>query len=269
VDVCDEERGATDTTGTHAGLAWGHVGVDCVCADQQAGPPWVAGKRTRQESKRLIQRLQSSTDGHIPFFTSDELPHDADALLEVYGQTVVPPRTGKPGRPRASDKVPPDDWLYAVVCKRRERGRVVEVTTHVVYGTPERITQALADSPVLSVISTFGVERNHLTIRQHARRLGRKVNAFSKDHAYLEDQWALSFAYYHFVVPHLGLRHRLAPPLPTKGSGSPKRWLQRTPAMAAGLTDHIWTMDELLSFRVPPRFVWSSMPNRQHYGVPH
>lgn len=232
-------------------------------------PAWVAGKRTRQESKMLIQRLQSSTDGHIPFFTSDELPHYADALLEVYGQTVVPPRTGKPGRPRNSYKVPPDDLLYVVVCKRRERGRVVEVTTHVVYGTPERIIQALADSPVLSVISTFGVERNNLTIRQHARRLGRKVNAFSKDHAYLEDQLALSFAYYHFVVPHLGLRHRLAPPLPTKGSGSPKRWLQRTPAMAAGLTDHIWTMDELLSFRVPPRFVWSSMPNRQHYGVPH
>jgi hypothetical protein len=145
----------------------------------------------------------------------------------------------------------------------------VEVTTHVVDGTPERITPARADSPVLSVLSTFGVERNNLTIRQHARRLGRKVNAFSQDHAYLEDQLAWSFAYDHFVVPHLGLRHRLAPPLPTKGSGSPKRWLQRTPAMAAGLTDHIWTMDELLSFRVPPRFVWSSMPNRQHYGVPH
>jgi IS1 family transposase len=146
-------------------------------------PSWVAGKRTRQESKMLIQRLQSSTDRHIPFFTGDELPHYADALLEVYGQTVVPPRMGKPGRPRNSYKVLPDDLLYAVVCKRRER--------------------------------------NNLTIRQHARRLRRKVNAFSKDHAYLEDQLALSFAYYHFVVLHLGLRQRLAPPLPTKGSDRP------------------------------------------------
>ncbi len=72
-------------------------------------PVWVAGKRTRQESTRLIQRLQSSTDGHIPFFTSDERPHYAAALLEVYGQTVVPPRTGRPGRPRNAYKVPPDD----------------------------------------------------------------------------------------------------------------------------------------------------------------
>jgi hypothetical protein len=60
---------------------------------------------------------------------SDELPHDAAALLEVYGQTVVPPRTGRPGRPRNAHKGPPDDLLYAVLNKRRKRGRVVEVTT--------------------------------------------------------------------------------------------------------------------------------------------
>jgi hypothetical protein len=150
-------------------------------------PAWVAGKRTRQESGRLIQRLQARTDGSIPFFTSDEIPHDAAALLEVYGQTRVPLRTGRPGRLQGAYKVP----------------------------------------------------------------------------------LALSFASYHFVVPHRGLRQRLAHPLPTKGSGSLKRWVQRTPAMAAGITDHIWTMDELLSFRVPPRCVWPSTPNRQHGNVPH
>ncbi len=232
-------------------------------------PAWVAGKRTRQESVRLIQRLQSSTDGSIPFFTSDELPHDAAALLEVYGQTGVPPRTGRPGRPRSADKVPPDDVLYAVVHKRRKHGRVVEVTTHVVYGTPARLAPVLADSPMSRVISTFGVERNNVTIRQHARRMGRKVHAFSKDPTYLEHHLALAFAYSHFVVPHRGLRQRLAQPLPTKGSGSLTRWVQRTPAMVAGLTDHIWSMDELLSFRVPPRCVWPSTPNRQCSSVPH
>ena len=97
-----------------------------------------------------------------------------------------------------------------MVHKRRKHGRVVEVTTHVVYGTPARLAQELAASPVSRVISTFGVERNNLTIRQHARRMGRKVHAFSKDHTYLEQHLALSFAYYHFVVPHRGLRQRLA-----------------------------------------------------------
>ena len=220
-------------------------------------PVWVAGRRTLRMGRQLVKGLKNRLDAHIPFFTSDDLPHYADALLEVYGQTVQPPRTGKRGRPREPYKVPPDDLLYAVVCKRREGSRVVEVTTEVVYGSPERIAALLQHSTTSHTISTYGVERNNLTVRQHARRLGRKVNAFSKDHDYLEQQLALSFAYYHFVIPHQGLRQKLAVPMPTKGNGSLKRWQQRTPAMAANLTDHIWSMDELLSFRVPPKHLWS------------
>ena len=245
------------------------------------GPLWVAGKRTLKDGKKLIKCLKNRLDTNIPFFTSDDLPHYANALLDVYGQKIEPARTGNPpskgdlpGRPRAAYKVPPEsgpsrghDLLYAVVCKRREGSRVVEVTTEIVYGrwpfegpSPERIAQVLHDSPTSNMISTYGVERgtslwgNNLTIRQHSRRMGRKVNAFSKEHEYLEHQLALSFAYYHFVIPHLGLRQRLPKPIPTNGTGSPKVWQQRTPAkvalrgaMAAGLTDHIWSMDELLS----------------------
>ena len=66
-----------------------------------------------------------------------------------------------------------------------------------------------------------------------------------------------SFTYYHFVVPHRSLRQRLPHSLPTKGrNGSRKKWKPVTPAMAAGLTDRVWTMDELLSFRVPPKHLW-------------
>lgn len=122
---------------------------------------------------------------------------------------------------------------------------------------PSGGAEVIGASPVSTTVSTYGVERNNLTLRQHSRRLGRKVNAFSKEKDYLQDQLALALAYYHFVVPHQGLRQRLEQPIPTKGvRGSPKKWRQRTPAMAAGLTDHIWTMDELLSFRVPPRPTW-------------
>jgi len=64
-------------------------------------------------------------------------------------------------------------------------------------------------------------------------------------------QLEVAIAYYHFVRPHGGLRQRLPQPEATKGKGSPKVWQARTPAMAAGLTDPVWTMKELLSFRVP------------------
>jgi len=220
-------------------------------------PAWVVGKRTLGNAKLLVKRLHSTTDGHIPLFTSDDLPHYANALLDEYGLMVTPPRKPGPGRPPLPRKVPPEDLLYAVVVKRRENGHLEEVSTHIVYGTPEQIATAIEASPVSATISTYGVERNNLTIRQHSRRVSRRVNAFSKARDYLEDQLTLSFAYYHYVIPHRGLRQRLEPPVATKGlKGSPKKWRERTPAMAAGFTDHIWTMDELLSFRVPPKSLW-------------
>jgi len=236
------------------GDAWVWIAFSPVC---KLVPAWVVGKRTLAHARRLVFRLKSATNGQIPFFTSDELPHYADALLEVYGQWVQPPRHGTRGRFPNPRRVPPPDLCYAVVVKERESGRVVEVTTRIVYGTTQQVEAALRASPVSATINTSGVERNNLTTRQHSRRIGRKVNAFSKDPDYLEQQLTLAFAYYHFVIPHRGLRQRLQPTLPTKGrNGSRKKWKPVTPAMAAGLTDHVWTMNELLSFRVPPKHLW-------------
>ena len=116
---------------------------------------------------------------------------------------------------------------------------------------------ALQVSPVSRTITTDGVERTNLTVRQHARQLGRQGNAFAKEPDSLGHQLTLAFASSHCVVPHRSLRQRLPHSLPTKGrNGSRKQWKPVTPAMAAGLTDHVWTMDELLSFRVPPEALW-------------
>ena len=62
-------------------------------------------------------------------------------------------------------------------------------------------------------------------------------------------------AYYHFVLPHHSLRQVLDTPEPTRGAGTQKRWKPVTPAMAAGITDHVWTTTELLSYRVPAQFL--------------
>ena len=93
-----------------------------------------------------------------------------------------------------------------------------------------------------------------MTCRQCNGRLSRKVLSFSKDLTWLEKHLWLILAYYHFVLPHDSLSQRLSEPQPTRGSGSPKQWQPITPAMAAGITDHVWTMEELLSYRVPPDF---------------
>jgi hypothetical protein len=111
----------------------------------------------------------------------------------------------------------------------------------VVFGTPESVAAHLAASAASRTINTSFVERDNLSQRQPNRRLARQTNAFSKDIAWLEKQLWLSTAYYHFVLPHLSLRQPLASPKATRGTGSSMRWKPVTPAMAAGITDHVWT----------------------------
>ena len=169
----------------------------------------------------------------------------------------TPSRQGTRGPFPHPRRGPPPDLCDAIVVKERKHGRVSHVTTRVVYGTLAQVEAALQASPGSRTINTYGVERNTLTVRQHARRLGRKVNAFSKEPASLGQQLTRAFAYYHFVVPHRRLRQRLPPTLPPTGQkGSRKKWKPMTPAMAAGLTDQVWTMDEWLSFGVPPTYLW-------------
>jgi len=70
----------------------------------------------------------------------------------------------------------------------------------------------------------------------------------------LRQQLALYHIYYNFCLPHASVRQPVPQPEPTNGAGSAKQWRPCTPAMAAGLTDHVWTLQEVLLFRVPP---WS------------
>jgi len=139
------------------------------------------------------------------------------------------------------------------VGQERQPGRVSAVTPRVVDGTLAPGAAALPAAPVRRAMPPYGVERHHLPVRQHARQLGRTVNACSTEPDALEPQRTLALAYSHFGVPPRRVRPRRPHPLPTTGQqGSRKPWKPVTPAMAAGLTDHVWTMEALLSFRVPP-----------------
>ena len=94
--------------------------------------------------------------------------------------------------------------------------------------------------------------RLNLTIRQHVAAVGRRVATLCKGEEGLRQLLALFQVYHNFVLPHTSLRQPLPQPVPTKGTGSATQWRPCTPAMAAGLTDHVWTLREVLRFRVPP-----------------
>lgn len=216
---------------------------------------FVIGKRTQANANLLLARVVQVTDEHIPFFTSDQLPEYKNSLLHTYGQWYRPTRRGSRGRHPKPRRQPPPDLLYAQVVKKRNKGRIVEVGTRIVFGEPAAIAACLAASPVSQTLNTSFVERDNLTQRQHNRRLTRRTTGFSKDITWFEKQLWLSLAYYHLVLPHESLQEPLPVPQPTRGAGSPRKWRPVTPAMAAGITDHVWTMTELLSYRVPVKFL--------------
>ena len=134
--------------------------------------------------------------------------------------------------------------------KTVRRWRLVDVTHRMVFGTLETVEQVLAACGWQ--IQTAFVERLNLDIRQRVAAVGRRVTTLCKGADGMRQQLVLFHAYHNFCLPHASLRMPLGAPVPTNGTGSAKRWQPRTPAMVAGLTDHVWTLREVLLFRVPP-----------------
>jgi IS1 family transposase len=216
---------------------------------------FVVGQRTQESANLLLDRVAYVTDDHIPFFTSDQWSAYPNALLRTYGEWYQPTRQGRRGPHPALRCRPRPNLLYAQVVKRREKGRVVEVARKIIGGDANEINMCLAASVASTTINTSFVERSNLAWREHNRRLTRKVMGFSKERPWMEKQLWLSMAYYHFCLPHHSLREKLATPEPTRGHGSRRQWRTVTPAMAAGMTDHVWTTAELLGYRVPAPFL--------------
>jgi len=209
------------------------------------------GDRTLAMAQRVVHQVaQVLAPSCVPLFLTDGLKEYATALLTHFGYWVQPPRrqaTGPAPKPRW---LPLPELLYAQVVKTVRRRRLVAVQHRVVFGTIEAVNQVL--SPLGWQINTAFVERINLSLRQHVAAIGRRVSTLCKGEEGLRQQLALYHVYYNFCLPHASVRQPLLQPEPTHGTGSAKRWQPRTPAMAAGLTDHVWTLREVLLFRVPP-----------------
>lgn len=157
-----------------------------------------------------------------------------EAMVEVYGRV---PEYGGVGRP-PERKRPLPGWQYVQMVKVREKGRVVGTTLRVIYGEEQATLKLLGKS-------TAYVERTHATMRTFSSRLTRRTLAFSKQLRLCRAAAAWDDCYYNWARAHKSLRLECdTDPL--------RRWQPRSPAMAAGLTDHIWTVKELLTTVVPP-----------------
>ena len=209
------------------------------------------GDRTLAMAQRVVhQVVQVLAPGCVPLFLTDGFKEYATALLTHFGHWVQPPRrqvTGPAPKPRW---MPRPQLLYAQVIKTVRRRRLVRVRHRIVFGTLEAIQQVLAACGWQ--INTAFVERVNLSIRQHVAAVGRRVSTLCKGEDGVRQQLALYHMYYNFCLPHTTLRQPLPLPESTNGTGSAKRWQPQTPAMAAGLTDHVWTLREVLLYRVPP-----------------
>jgi hypothetical protein len=155
-----------------------------------------------------------------------------------------PVRTGRAGRPRL---VLPDRFLLGQAVKQYARRRVTAVVHRVVCGTAAAIAAQLAATGGGTVINTAYIERLNATFRQHLAPLVRRGRALARSPTALTAAMYLVGCAYNLCWPHESLRLLAPPDARTTGT----KWLERTPAMAAGLTDHRWTMAELLHYHVP------------------
>jgi IS1 family transposase len=209
------------------------------------------GERTLATAQRFVHHVtQVLAPDCAPLFLTDGFREYLTALLTHYGHWVRPLRRQDRGPAPKPRWMPLPQLLYAQVVKTVRRRRLVRVRPRVVFGTLEAVEQVLAACGWQ--IQTAFVERLNLDLRQRVVAVGRRVTTLCKGEDGVRHQLVLFQAYHHFCLPHASLRVPLAAPVPTNGTGSARLWQPWTPAMAAGLTDHVWTLREVLLFRVPP-----------------
>jgi IS1 family transposase len=247
-------------------LKAGEINDDEAISRLERSPSWVwtamdpkskllvvvdVGCRTLAMAQRVVRQVTRVwAPGCVPLFLTDGLKDYGTALLTHFGQWMHPERRQDKGPMPKPRWMPLPELLYAQVVKSYRRRRIVGVKHRVVFGTQLAIEQVLARWGW--TINTAFIERLNLDIRQCVAAVGRRVNTLCQGAAGVRDQLALFQVYHNFVLPHASLRQPLLVPEATNGRGSAKLWRPCTPAMAAGLTDHVWSLKEVLFYLVQP-----------------
>jgi transposase-like protein len=209
---------------------------------------WLGGvvsmRRDRDLIRAVLSRVRSCGLVRAVLLCTDGLVGYPKAAIHLFRE---PLRTGKPGRPRL---ILPKGVMIAQAIKRYARRRVVDVLRRVVIGADEAVAARLratqGDSET-AVINTAYIERLQATFRSRLAALVRRSRAPVRLRETLEAGMWLVGTCYNFCWTHKSMRRE------REGSDPPGgKWVQSTPAQAAGLTDHRWSVEELLSFPVPP-----------------
>jgi IS1 family transposase len=209
------------------------------------------GTRTLAMAQCVVHQVtRVLAPGCVPLFVTDGLKDYGTALLRHFGYWRQPERRQDKGPMPKPRWMPLPELLYAQGVKSYRRRRIVGVKHRVVFGTRLAIEQLLVKYGW--TINTAFIERLNLDIRQRVAAIGRRVNTLCQGEDGLRDQLVVFQTYHNFVLPHASLRQALAEPIPTNGTGSAKLWRPCTAAMAAGLTDRVWTLREVLLYRIPP-----------------
>ena len=219
----------------HKGDWWDHVAYD---PEHRLILAVVPGARSIENAEAIVAEVKDRTGQKPPrLITSDEYPAYESAIEVVFG-TPTPPACGPGRQPILRERQLPEKLSYATVHKEREQDGVVAVERRLVAGTEPQLEAALAASSVSRTVNISFVERQHGTDRGRNARKTRRTYRFSKDWRVHEAMTYFTLYRYNFCWVVRTLRQQ----------DDQGRWQQRTPAMAAGLSDHVWTTREWVSF---------------------
>lgn len=192
---------------------------------------------------RLMEQVRRCALYRPLLFCVDGFQAYVSAIQKVFRTPLV---TGQPGRPRLR---PWEHVSIVQVVKQVSGKRVVGVVRRIVQGTPCQVQTLLGQTQTTLRAHVAYIERLNGTFRARLSALVRRGRALARALPSLEQAVFLVGCVYNFCDAHRSLRRVLYLP------GHQKRWVPRSPAMAAGITDHLWTVEELLSYRVPlPRW---------------
>jgi hypothetical protein len=227
----------TDPADAHKGDSWDHVAYD---PEHRLVLAVIAGARTIENARALTAVVTQRLGGQAPaLITRDEAPAYETALEDTFSEPIRPAPERCPGRPRV---VPehrlPAHLTYATVHKHRAQNRVIAVTRRLLFGTPHGLAATSGQSTVSRAVNTSFVERRHATDRGRNARKARRTYRFSKDGKVHEAMTYFTLYRDNFCWTVRTRRVR----------GEKGRWQPRTPAMAAGLADRVWSSEEWLRF---------------------